>query len=64
MSGTMSAMPSSAATRWAPAFWVKLSSVQVSPDRNQNTGTLPRRAAGGQKAAKRIAVPVASESCL
>lgn len=33
VSGATRASPSSAALRWAPAFWVKFSSVQVSPDR-------------------------------
>ncbi len=48
--------------RWAPAFTVKFSSVQVSPARNQTTGTLPCWLAGGWKTAKRIGVRVSSEA--
>src|SRR5690606_9967791 len=55
--------PSSAATRCAPAFTVKFSSVQVRPERNHTTGTFtPPSACGGTKAAKRIGVPVSRES--
>jgi hypothetical protein len=32
-------MPSSAAMRWAPAFCMKFSSVQVRPDSQYSTGT-------------------------
>ena len=64
MSGAISISPRSAATRWAPAFTVKFSSVQVSPERNQTTGTGRRSAAGGTKTEKRMSQRVSAEACL
>ncbi|VEB40618.1 Uncharacterised protein [Chromobacterium violaceum] len=63
MSGTTSAMPSSAASRCAPALWLKFSSVQVSPDSHSSHGSLPWSAAGGRNTLKRIRQQSVSESC-
>jgi hypothetical protein len=46
--------PSSAATRWAPLFTMKFSSVQVNPDRNVTTGTLPSATCGGTNTENRM----------
>jgi hypothetical protein len=60
VSGATSAMPSSAAMRWAPALIMKVSSVQVRPARYQSSGTRRRSACGGRNTAKRMSQPVSS----
>jgi hypothetical protein len=47
-------MPSSAATRCAPLFTMKFSSVQVRPERKVTTGTLPSAACGGTNTENRM----------
>ena len=47
VSGATMISPSSAAMRWAPAFCMKFSSVQVNPDNQYTTGNLPPCSACG-----------------
>ena len=54
VSGDTSISQSSAAIRCAPLFIMKVSSVQVSPERNVSTGTFVFAACGGTKTANRM----------
>ena len=56
-------MPSMAATRCAPLFTMKFSSVQVRPDRNVSTGTLPCAAWGGTNTENRMSQLLLDEVC-
>src|SRR5699024_7491087 len=63
VSGITSTIPSSAATRWAPALVVKFSSLQVSPESQYNTGGGVLSRGGGKKILNVIVQFKIRESC-
>ena len=56
-------MPCSAAQPCAPALVIAFSCVQLSPERNQSTGTGPSCASSGRNRPKVMSPPQASEAC-